>query len=544
LTQTLNLTWNRTQSNEKKSSCRYVGCRWMNAGFQTHQQHSKPGDNQVILPSSLLPITNQKHLAVPGCTSIPNDNRNNMLDRLDKQNDNEASLQIGKPARDSQSIDRPDSHRDRNPSSLNEESEAPIETAKPNRYSSTFTRHQNRIHAFKVGVGVLLALPFVLIDPVATFFHHTGAWSLFTVVIVILPTPGETAKKMLNRIVGTVTGALFAVLLGLAGYHLSNIAYPVGHIMIAVVDLAAAIFGIHMADQGGTWSYAYLLGTITFVFLSASIVVENDVWEGVFRAVMIIIGGIIGLFVSWLPPKVSAYTLAKAYLADELLDTSQAAQICVKNFLKGQTLTPIHLIHGSGEENDDPFHQLSTAIHMSKASLEAALQASSFEGKHQTDVKAMRLSGIAVRVMLRSLMAADSFLRQDYDPLNPLIKEEAKLGLALEQVVSSFHATMLSHEMIDYKQLTKPGTDWESVPFEVPLNQALSDLESSLGEYITTKQLNARNSGLTTRRFTCHVGFARCIHDAGSYFLQVLPQLIAIDIGSTANGTFSGGSSS
>ncbi|CAB9526919.1 expressed unknown protein [Seminavis robusta] len=408
---------------------------------------------------------------------------------------------------------------------------------KPNRYSSNLIARQQRIHAFKVGLGVLISLQFVLIEPVDTYFQQTGVWAVITTAIVILPTPGETNQKMINRTIGTVVAAALSILLGIACSELSNVLYPLGHILNAMVNFAVCVAGTYMADKGGTWSYAYLLGFITFVFLSASILVDDDVWVGVFRAVMIGIGGIIGLLVSWLPPTLSATALAKAYLADAILDTSLAAEAVMETFFKGRKLIPIHLI--TEPEDDDAFHILSVAVQVSRVPLEAALQASAFEGTRDSQVKSMRLSGLAVRLTLRSLLAADVLLRQDYQPLDPSVPAEAQLTLSLKEVVSSIHATMLSHEMVDFNALTVSVDKEQSCSVsDMPLSEALIQLETSLAEYALVRTENRCNGECQTMQsFACHVAFARNIHDAGSHFLQVLPHLLAGDIGSTSHGS-------
>jgi Aluminium activated malate transporter len=158
--------------------------------------------------------------------------------------------EIGQPGRDCQSNT---DHTTKPPPSSSEaaqEPETPSKNAKPNRHISNIKVLQQRIHAFKVGLGVLIALQFVLIEPVATYFHNTGLLTVFTVTVVTLSTPGETTHKMLNRFAGTLIGALFGVLLGLAGYHLSKVAFPVGHIFVALIDAAAAVVGTLKVDMG------------------------------------------------------------------------------------------------------------------------------------------------------------------------------------------------------------------------------------------------------------------------------------------------------
>lgn len=370
-------------------------------------------------------------------------------------------------------------------------------------------------------------------EPVDEFFQHTGVWAVITTVVVILPTPGETTKKMVNRVLGTTAACIFAVLTGLACYELSVIAYPLGHILTVFINFGVALLGTHMADHGGIWAYAYFLGTLTFVFLSPSILVEDDVWIGIYRVVMIAIGGCIGLFVAWLPPKISATRLAEAYLADVLLDTSLAAEILVDNFLEGHQLNPIHTM--STPEDDDAFHELAKAIQFSRIPLEAALTASPFEGTKKTKVASMEASGLAMRLTLHSMMAADVLLRQEYTPLNRGITEEANLGLALKGVVSSIRSTLQNHKMIDLN-FTLHSDDKENFGAgDVSLSQSLQALERCLAEYIHQSSCRVEEEVKTMRQFACHVGFARNMFDAGSHVRTILPQLIDCDIGTSTH---------
>ena len=393
-----------------------------------------------------------------------------------------------------------------------------FENFQPHQYSKKIKQKLRRIHALKVGVGVLLASQFALIPALDAIFQGTGVWAVITVVFVILQTPGDTTQKILNRTVGTLIAAVLGLAVGIIGSKLSEVLYPAGHLFVAATNFAGAYAGTLLYTEGGTWSYAFLLGTVTYVFISLS-VLERGSSVAIFRAIMITLGGAIGFLVAWFPPNVRASDVARAYLADALLDTSVCAELVVHYFLTGRVLTPIHEIH-VGENDDDTSHRLSKMIVFSRVPLEAAISAAKYEGTGQR-TESFKSSGLAVRLALRTILSADVLLRQEYRALDQSNEDEEKLAMALTNVVASIRCE-LSRKVIDLNCVLPLDFDATSA---LSLPSALGELRCALHEYVR-KGVERTESSNVMNGFACHVSFARLVYDSGRFVLDVSPSMI------------------
>ncbi|KAI2509579.1 malate transmembrane transporter [Fragilaria crotonensis] len=186
--------------------------------------------------------------------------------------------------------------------SVNDQSDHIFRDFQPHQYTTKILQRQRVLHGFKVACAVLLASQFVLIDSLNAQLKGTGNWVVITVVIVTLQTPGDTLHKILNRTAGTLVAAVLALLVGMLGRLMSESIPPAGQVFIAITNFLGAFLGTWLSSQVGKWYYAFLLGTITYVFITLSVLQEGSS-VAFFRVLMIIVGGIIGLLVAWLPPE-------------------------------------------------------------------------------------------------------------------------------------------------------------------------------------------------------------------------------------------------
>ena len=399
-------------------------------------------------------------------------------------------------------------------SALGDRSDHIFHDFQPHQYTAKVLQRQRIIHGFKVASAVLLASQFVLIDSLNALLEETGIWAVITVVIVTLPTPGDTLHKILNRTAGTLVAAVLALLVGMLGRVMSDSIPPAGQVFIAATNFLGAFLGTWLSSQVGTWYYAFLLGTITYVFITLSVLQEGSS-VAILRVLMIILGGVIGISVAWLPPSVQASDVARAYLADALIDTAVCAELVVHNFLTGRVLIPIYRIHKGGQ--DDTFHKLSMKIIVSRTLLEDAIAASLFEGarKHGKHVQS---SGLAVRLALRPIMSADVLLRQPFRALDQSNDDEARLASALTNVVESIRAEF-GKKVLDLDFELPVGFITDS---QLSLPAALSELTSALHHYVQNgAQWTAASNILDG--FASHVSFSRLVYDSGRFVLQVTP---------------------
>jgi hypothetical protein len=312
-------------------------------------------------------------------------------------------------------------------------------------------------------------------------------------------------------------GAGLAVLVGFSGSKLSEVLYPAGQVFVSVANSGTAIAGTLLSTRGDSWSYAYLLGTVTFVFLSIQ-VLDGGMSEAIFRGAMIVLGGTIALLISWMPPRVRAADVARAYLADAMLDTSICAELVVHNFLTNKPLNPIYGIYSG--DLDDTFHRLSKTIQISRVSLEAAIAASKYEAAEKQG-KAFKTSGLAVRLALRTLLSADMMLRHEFLPLDDSKEEEERLGMALTNVVASIRSAF-AEKVVDLNCTLPPNFDASS---ELQLPVALSELKCALLDYVRLGSERIQ-TGDVVNGFACHVSFARLIYDSGRFIIDTASYMI------------------
>lgn len=398
------------------------------------------------------------------------------------------------------------------------ETEHEFENFEPHQFSKKIIQRQRLLHALKVGLGVLITSQFVLVEILNEAFQGYGAWAVITVTIVTLATPGETTQKVINRTVGTLIGAGLALIIGFTGSMLSDVLPPMGKVFVSAMNCTIAAVGTLFYTRGGTWSYAFLLGTITFVFLSVQ-VLDGGSSEAIFRAAMIALGGIVGFLISWMPPRVEAADVARAYLADALLDTSVCAELVVHNFLTGMKLNAIHDI--SSTETDDTFHKLSKTIQVSRVPLEAAISAAAYEAAGKQG-KLFHTSGLTVRLALRTLLSADMLLRQDFHPLDQSKEEEERLAIALTNVASSIRSAF-AKKVLDLNCTLPPAFDATS---ELQLTIALNELNCALHQYLQYGTQVADTTNVING-FACHVSFARLIYDSGRFIVNTAPNMIS-----------------
>jgi hypothetical protein len=392
-----------------------------------------------------------------------------------------------------------------------------FEKFQPHQFSAKIKRRQRLVHAFKVGLGILITSQFVIVDALNELFRGFGAWAVITVMIVTLPTPGDTTQKVINRTAGTLIGAGLAVFVGFIASELSEVLYPAGQVFVSAANCSAAISGALLYTRGGPWSYAFFLGTVTFVFLSIQ-VLDGGMSEAIFRGAMIALGGMIAFLISWMPPRVRASDVARAYLADAMLDTSVCAELVVHNFLTGKPLNSINGIY-SGDV-DDTFHQLSKTIQISRVSLEEAIAAAKYEAAGKQG-KIFKTSGLAVRLALRTLLSADMMLRHEFCSLDKSKENEERLGMALTNVVSSIRSAF-AQKVLDLNCSLPPGFDAFS---ELDLPVALSELKCALLEYVRLGCERIQTDDVVNG-FACHVSFARLIYDSGRFIVDAAPNMV------------------
>ncbi|KAI3629367.1 hypothetical protein MIR68_012572 [Amoeboaphelidium protococcarum] len=153
--------------------------------------------------------------------------------------------------------------------------------------------------AFKSAVVIVLMSIFAFLPSTAeTFKLYRGSWSILSFLVVLSPTSGGTNSSGLYRILGTIIGALYSIAVWLAVSHNS---FGLG----ALVSIfAVPCFYVNL------YSKYPRVGQVTLVALCAILLadvgnVDNPGWDysiiqlAYMRSLMVIVGIIVGLIVSW-----------------------------------------------------------------------------------------------------------------------------------------------------------------------------------------------------------------------------------------------------
>ncbi|WP_175852307.1 FUSC family protein [Burkholderia cepacia] len=165
-------------------------------------------------------------------------------------------------------------------------------------------RHAKLIHAARVALAILVSIGL----STGLNVPH-GEWSTITVLIVVggLQHHGNIRKKAAERALGTSIGAL-------AGLGLILL-YSAAHAPIAIYLLMALACGICAYHAIGKAGYIALLSAITMVIVAGH--GDNEIVDGLWRAVNVLIGIAIALAFSFALPLYATYSW-RYKLADAL----------------------------------------------------------------------------------------------------------------------------------------------------------------------------------------------------------------------------------
>lgn len=389
------------------------------------------------------------------------------------------------------------------------------ENYEPNQNIQQLTSRILWIHAFKVGVSVLIASLTVLISAWDVALQKTGTWAVITVCIVLLPTPGDTTNKIVNRCLGTGVGALLAIGVGVLGRDLEGRAAPIGRVIVGASSVFVAIWGTWLYTKSERYTYAYSLGTWTYCFLVLSTMTESATLS-LFRIAMIALGGAIGFIVSWLPPNHRSHEVAKAYLVDSILDMSTCVEALIQYYVSGVVLTPVEEIYLG--KFDDVVHRCSKAIQLNRPKLEAAISSAQWETP-STSCQGYKSCGRSIRYTLRSMLAADLIIRRNYVPLNSAIASDVRLSLALSEI-----ARAISSELGKTLMVLK----WE-VPTRISIDDDPNALVNAIINLRTVLKMYMAEECSNIIDKADHIAFAQLMYDAGLMALNIIPNLSSTD---------------
>ncbi len=156
-------------------------------------------------------------------------------------------------------------------------------------------RHAKLIHAARVSLGVLTSIAL----STGVRIPH-GEWTTITVLIVVggLQHHGNIRKKAAERAVGTSIGALAGLLL-----ILLHTTVPVPLVTYLAMAAACGMCAYYAIGKAG---YIALLSAITMVIVAGH--GDNEIFDGLWRAVNVLLGIAIALLFSFALPLYATYS--------------------------------------------------------------------------------------------------------------------------------------------------------------------------------------------------------------------------------------------
>ena len=172
----------------------------------------------------------------------------------------------------------------------------------PSRWDLLIYRHIRIIHVIKISLALLIAHLIALI-----FAMPNLAWTSVTIVIIMLTLPqvGGTLEKSLQRVIGTLCGAAYGILILFVSHE-------------PLWQGTLALFGIAFVTwrASGRMSYAYLVAGFTMMIVldGGASGIEAAIW----RTITILLGCCIAIGVSQLVLPLRARNEWRWLLADTL----------------------------------------------------------------------------------------------------------------------------------------------------------------------------------------------------------------------------------
>jgi len=172
-------------------------------------------------------------------------------------------------------------------------------------------RHIRILHVFKISLALLIAHFINYVYPVPYF-----AWTSVTIVIIMLTLPqvGGALEKSLQRVLGTVLGALYGIAI------LTITDQPAVIALLALLGIALTAY-----RGAGRMGYAYLVAGFTLMIVLDG--GKQGMHEAIWRTATILLGCVIAIGVSQLVLPLRARNEWRWLLADSLARMAKVWQI-------------------------------------------------------------------------------------------------------------------------------------------------------------------------------------------------------------------------
>jgi len=258
------------------------------------------------------------------------------------------------------------------------------------------------------------------------FFDGKGIWSVITVILVLEPTMGATAKKVKLRMVGTILGgALGAAIVGLAlVVNRSWASPPGGDALPKSLTVALGVAGMCWALQARrlrdpSREYAYSVAMLTMAITSLNDFYDDD-WLSVrtsvwWRCCTIVTGVVICSLVGALVLPVFAGDVAREALAESLRLAASLLSGVVDAYLVAEGMPGRE--RAPSAERHQQLHSLEAGLSLAMEHVRPALQQAAEETRcaaRPLPVERYTLAAGRARLLYTGAVALLHFLESDF----------------------------------------------------------------------------------------------------------------------------------
>lgn len=213
------------------------------------------------------------------------------------------------------------------------------------------------IHAFKMGLALVLAFLLVLLEAPYEALGSHAIWAIMTVIVVFEFSIGATLSKGLNRGAGTVSAGLLAIVIGLFSRLCGSVGRPIV-IGFCVFVIGGVVTFTKLRPALKSYEYGFRTFLLTFsLILVAEYRGGNPLNTAVNRFIVILIGACIGIAVNLFVLPIWSGDELHDFIAKNFDSVADSLEVCVREYLQGTVLERVPSKIFMGLAADDPVYK-------------------------------------------------------------------------------------------------------------------------------------------------------------------------------------------